>query len=628
MSYGSYGGYGSFGAWGASWVRAGAAWLPTDLTSTLLQWLSIPLVSPSEVTDVSDNLTDALLVDSVCATFDGIADKLTVAGLSGSETVTSSGGTSTPTVGVGEITFTAGTCWDLVLSNGQSFPLVAGAGLLAYDITGVAHGAITVGAGGQATFWGSRQDVFHDSAIRGCTMALQVPAAGTTVFPAVADGFSLALSMRVKIPSASDCTLYESNSLALEARVNGGNTDLYYGGSILESSITVDAWTTVAPAGGVAMVTQGRIGKNSGLYQDAFEIAWFTLENNGSMSGGSVDAVTDTWYNMEFPSDSTAAIAAFTQIQYPALADLTDDVDGAGLVNVGSGVGVHNGGVFKHKQANGGDVAVFNGSTTTIDSNISTFGGGATSVYEWNIIVNDDGTDHGRFFRNATGDLGWFFRIRHDSSHFAYLQIDDGPNAIFKFITLPAGGNGWSHYKLTFDAATGKGTLTNVTTAQSTSQTVAGLIGYNLETGGNAVILPSLDGNIAYLDMIVDGSPLIEYKMGNITGTTVPNTGSGADGTATDVTVSSDSGSIYAGLSPFVNDFWSANGLTWDSLTYISHLTHISYTDNVWNKWSKVGPVCILTDIVTTDTLTEAEHASMSTWKGAGSCGNGTLPFN
>ena len=55
--------------------------------------------------------------------FNGTTQHVTFASLTGSETVVSSFGTSTPSIAAGQINFTAGTCAGLVLSNGLIIPM-------------------------------------------------------------------------------------------------------------------------------------------------------------------------------------------------------------------------------------------------------------------------------------------------------------------------------------------------------------------------------------------------------------------------------------------------------------------------------------------------------------------------
>jgi len=81
------------------------------------------------VIDESGNGNDAQLVQSNCLLSTTGAEVLLVPDLTGVETIISSGGTSIPSVGVGEITFTAGTCWDLRLSSGHIFSFAEGSGV-------------------------------------------------------------------------------------------------------------------------------------------------------------------------------------------------------------------------------------------------------------------------------------------------------------------------------------------------------------------------------------------------------------------------------------------------------------------------------------------------------------------
>jgi hypothetical protein len=69
------------------------------------------------------------------STFDG-TDYVSAGHLTGSETVESSGGTSTPSVSAGRIDFTAGTCWDLILSDGTRYKFSRNYGLTVPDASG------------------------------------------------------------------------------------------------------------------------------------------------------------------------------------------------------------------------------------------------------------------------------------------------------------------------------------------------------------------------------------------------------------------------------------------------------------------------------------------------------------
>lgn len=123
--------------------------------------------------------------NSYCANPDGIDDHLSVPHLIGTETVVSSGGTSTPSISAGRIDFTAGTCWDLVLSDGTRYPLSEGKGADVHNVilnsdhaTWQNASTSTEGAG----VWAGRTDDFHWNAEKGFTLSSGVR------IPALADG--------------------------------------------------------------------------------------------------------------------------------------------------------------------------------------------------------------------------------------------------------------------------------------------------------------------------------------------------------------------------------------------------------------------------------------------------------
>jgi hypothetical protein len=122
-------------------------------------------------------------VDAPGLTWDGSTQLLPVAGLSGSETVVRSGGTSTPSISAGQIDFTAGTCWDLLLSNGMYFPLSEGDGNTVYDVVNGDSYTIT---GYASTMWDNTQDQFFYSFENGCRESSGV------AIPALADGSAAA----------------------------------------------------------------------------------------------------------------------------------------------------------------------------------------------------------------------------------------------------------------------------------------------------------------------------------------------------------------------------------------------------------------------------------------------------
>lgn len=102
-------------------------------------------------------------IEANCFTADGVDDYIAAAHLVGTETVVSSGGTSTPTISAGRIDFTAGTCWNLLLSDGTSYPLAEGGGATVYDVSDggnngtITNATTTPGAG----CWANTQDSYH-----------------------------------------------------------------------------------------------------------------------------------------------------------------------------------------------------------------------------------------------------------------------------------------------------------------------------------------------------------------------------------------------------------------------------------------------------------------------------------
>ena len=123
---------------------------------------------------------DAALINSSCLTADGTL-YIAAAHLTGTETVVRSGGTSTPSISAGRIDLTAGTCWDLLLSDGTYYPLADCWG------TAISNAAVDGDDGvltnaTLASAWGAAQDVFHYNILNGfslyehaSTAAIRVP---------------------------------------------------------------------------------------------------------------------------------------------------------------------------------------------------------------------------------------------------------------------------------------------------------------------------------------------------------------------------------------------------------------------------------------------------------------------
>ena len=164
---------------------------------------SVPIDDANPTNDVLGNTPDFIgsaprhgRLLSPCGTFDGVDDYLSIAGLTGSETVTSSGGTSTPTISAGRVDFTAGTCWDLQLSNGDRYVFTEDGGTTIHNVTANARHATLMNASlpafwavTQSEFaWGCNEGYYNDSGV---------------IVPALADGSSAADGSSLSHPASA-----------------------------------------------------------------------------------------------------------------------------------------------------------------------------------------------------------------------------------------------------------------------------------------------------------------------------------------------------------------------------------------------------------------------------------------
>ena len=136
------------------------------------------LGNPLTYTGIRPN--DASLINSSCLTADGTL-YIAAAHLAGTETVVRSGGTSTPSISAGRIDFTAGTCWDLLLSDGTYYPLADCWGTPISNAAVDGDGGVLTNAT-LASAWGATQDEFHYNILNGfslyehaSTAAIRVP---------------------------------------------------------------------------------------------------------------------------------------------------------------------------------------------------------------------------------------------------------------------------------------------------------------------------------------------------------------------------------------------------------------------------------------------------------------------
>lgn len=114
---------------------------------------------------------NANFVESNCGTLDGANDyaqfNYDLTGLS----ITSYEGTATPTIDTvnDRITLTAGTFYNLVLSDGNEFPICEGGGTKSECVTDDSK-HITWANITEASFWGDTQDTFHYNITKGCSI--------------------------------------------------------------------------------------------------------------------------------------------------------------------------------------------------------------------------------------------------------------------------------------------------------------------------------------------------------------------------------------------------------------------------------------------------------------------------
>lgn len=116
----------------------------------------------------------AKLKNSFMLTADGVNDQIYIPGLNDT-TIISSEGTSTPSITGETVELTAGTIWNLVLSNGSVFPMAEGQGDIVYDKNGLLNGQLQNFT--LASAW-TLQDEFHYNIENGFTQELYQSSAG------------------------------------------------------------------------------------------------------------------------------------------------------------------------------------------------------------------------------------------------------------------------------------------------------------------------------------------------------------------------------------------------------------------------------------------------------------------
>lgn len=137
----------------------------------------VPLKTADPNTDVLGNPAqytgivprNMQLANSPCLTLDGVDDFIDLPHLVGDETLTHDG-TSTLTVSAGRIDGTAGTVFNLMLSDGSDYSCQENAGSTIYDRSGSRnHG--TLNNATLSAAWANKQDLNHSNITDGCDVA-------------------------------------------------------------------------------------------------------------------------------------------------------------------------------------------------------------------------------------------------------------------------------------------------------------------------------------------------------------------------------------------------------------------------------------------------------------------------
>ena len=514
---------------------------------------------PATAVDETTNEYDALYVDNACYEPDGVADYIAVASLTGSETVTSSYGTSTPSISAGRIDFTAGTCAMLELSNGSIYPLCENSGLTAYDIVNGADGTLNVGAGGEASARAGRTGEFAYMPLYGGTKVLD----------------------------------------------ESGTTEIAVSGLVGTEVITNNGTATVTPSAGKLTI--------SGGWVQSISIDGTPTYNLSAWYGTTVPAVSGASFG-----DGTLTGGA--ALQFPALADGTDDVAGLGLLNPPAR---HNGGVYKIQQAFNRQYVEFSGSASYGESANTTLGAG-DFFYRW--LGKRRGSDTGNFFSDGgTGSGGKFAGALLNSDTQATFYLDDNITLQSKTLAISAGSTDMLE-TLFWREGTGTGNvhvkITNHDTGLSYEDTFAGAVNTDFSSSFDCMLNCNKRTDGFRDNFLQSDTYLFEYgtSADNITGRIDLNDASGStapdsigtnDMALTSVSLATETLPIAVNMPLGDNLFWSADGITFDAKTYEDFKTHLDGYEYVWNIWSKVGNLCVVDKIITTPPLTADQWDGM-----------------
>ena len=347
------------------WIRGAGGGIMSLLYSAL-QWLHQG-TAPATVDDKTANELDDDYVDSNCATFDGTA-YLAVSELVGTETVTSSGGTSTPSISAGRIDFTAGTCWNLVLSNGSVYPMGEGSGGTCYDVENEYHGTLTSYT--DALVWADVQSSYHHNTFNGHSKTIDLatslsnvvlpstvplvgdftttwvinPEGSTAANPLLFGDTNGASGVTIRIGAANEYTV----KLAFTLYTNNTSSEELFDGNFHTLIVARSGSTFTFTVDGVLKdsitATTATINVDHAFSRNAAAVDSLNGKLSSFTLGGVTYATRDAFgTSLVGDDESVATIAGGTALYYPALASGTNDVKNLGLTNPGiTGNQIHN----------------------------------------------------------------------------------------------------------------------------------------------------------------------------------------------------------------------------------------------------------------------------------------------
>ncbi len=511
----------------------------------------------------------------------------------------------------------------------HSYAMDNAGGIDIEDTVGSADGLVTVGAGGTATFWGRRQNASHRFAHNGGTVAVQISDGGFEMTSGVTTGTSKPLSMMFN-PTLGDYQIFDSSSKIAEVvDAGGGQAQLYYN-NLFVQNLDKDEWNLITINVDVgSTITFGDLSSSCD-----FVFAHATLAGNGGWEGKTFDEVAGVVYNTDGSGPISSTISALGKIQYAALDDLSGTVQ-TGLAIRSTGGRTHNGGIFKTQELS--DVMLFNGTTSDIeiDSSASLFNFGANDFsIEMDIYFATQSPASFEFIVAKTSEAGagTSWNLHQTSSGTLFFQTSStGSDLSQSDISSSAYSLGWNHILIEKSGTTMTWTVDGVNspsggTAKATI--FAGTTPVNFGSRFNNYPSDPNDksgffsGKLKSL-RISGGGEVVKYDGDFLIGTTLTDLEGTDDATTANITTEKAN---RAGFGILANGFWKpAGAFEFDKVPYTKYLLHASYLYNVWIKF---GGNCDVTDVVTTDTLDAAQHASMTTWKGGTSCGKAVLPFN